>query len=334
MTKPVRWGVLGCARVFERRMIPGFRAAENAELFAVASRSEEKVREIASKYDIPHAYGSYESLLCDPDIEAVYIPLPNDLHCRWTLQAFAAGKHVLCDKPVALSYTDAYAMAITAQSKDLRLQEGFMYRHHPQHERVQEIVQSGAIGEPVHFRGAFAYVANFDASNIRMNTGQGGGAFLDVGVYPLNAARWFFGEPVAVTTAERTDSVTGIDLHTTVLLEWADGKTGTIIGGFDQPFTTRYEIVGTEGSIIAERAFQVGENGVTLTIRTGDSERAEPFVHTDQYGLEIAHFSACVRDSDKSLTPGEDGLAQARVVEAVRISALEKRRVAVSEIGG
>jgi predicted dehydrogenase len=222
----------------------GFRAAENAELFAIASRSEEKARQFASKYDVSHTYGSYESLLCDPDIEAVYIPLPNDQHCTWTLQALAAGKHVLCDKPVALSYTDAYAMSVAARGKNLRLQEGFMYRHHPQHERVREILRSGEIGEPVHFVGAFAYVANFDPSNIRMNTAQGGGAFLDVGVYPLNAARWLFGEPVAVTAAERTEPATGIDLHTTVLMEWADGKTGTLIGGFDQPFTTRYEVVG------------------------------------------------------------------------------------------
>jgi glucose-fructose oxidoreductase len=152
-------------------------------------------------------------------------------------------------------------------------------------------------------------------------------------VYPLNAARWFFGEPIAVTAAARMDTSNGIDLHTTILMEWADGKTASIIGGFDQPFTTRYEIVGTDGSVTAERAFQIGENGVALTIRTGDTERSEPIPHIDQYGLEIAHFSACVRDADKPLAPGEDGSAQARVVEAVRRSAREKRRVTLSEIG-
>ncbi len=333
MTEPVRWGVLGCARVFERRMVPGFRAAaDSAQLLAVASRSDEKAREVAAKHGIARAYGSYKSLLADPDIEAVYIPLPNDLHCAWTLRALAAGKHVLCDKPVALSVADAEAMATAAKTANLRLQEGFMYRHHPQHERVWEIVRGGEIGEQVHFRGAFAYVANFDASNIRMNTAQGGGAFLDVGVYPLNAARWFFGEPVAITAAQRTDPTTGIDLHTTVLMEWADGKTATILGGFDQPFTTRYEIIGTGGSVTTERAFQVGDNGVSLTIRAGDTERAEPFAHADQYGLEIAHFSACVRDPDKPLAPGENGLAQARVAEAAGVSVREKRRVTISEV--
>ncbi len=334
MNEPVRWGVLGCARVFERRMVPGFRAASgDATLLAVASRFGEKAREVAGRHGVPRAYDSYASLLCDPDIEAVYIPLPNDLHCEWTLAALAAGKHVLCDKPVALTYTDAYAMAIAAKSKGLRLAEGFMYRYHPQHERVRAILGSGGIGEPVHFSGTFAYSASFEPSNIRMNAAQGGGAFLDVGVYPLNAARWFFGEPVAVTAAQRPDREHGVDAHTTVLMEWADGKTATIYGGFDRPFVTRYEITGTTGRVTAERAFQVGEGGVTVTVRAGESEVVEPWAHLDQYGLELAHFSRCVRDERKPLAPGEDGLDQARVVEAVRVSAHEQRRVAIREIG-
>ena len=330
MTTPVRFGVLGCARVFERRMVPGFGAATaDAVLLAVASRSQEKAQAIAAKHGIPRAYGSYDALLSDPDIEAVYIPLPNDQHAAWTLRAVAAGKHVLCDKPVALSVTGAEAMAVAAHNAGLRLQEGFMYRHHPQHERVREIVASGEIGEPVRFHGIFAYVASFDADNIRMNIAQGGGALLDVGVYPLNAARWFFGEPIAVTAASRVNPATGIDLHTAILLEWADGRTGTVVGGFDQPFTTRYEIIGTKGSVAAERAFQVGENGVTLVVRVGDSERSEPFAHSDQYALEIAHFSQCVRDPAKPLSPGENGVAQAKITDAVRLSVREKRRVRV-----
>ncbi|MBC8143565.1 MAG: Gfo/Idh/MocA family oxidoreductase [Armatimonadetes bacterium] len=329
-TDPVRWGVLGCARVFERRMIPGFAAATgDATLLAVASRSAERAQTVAAKHGIPRAYDGYDALLSDTNIEVVYLPLPNDQHAEWTLRALASGKHVLCDKPVALSLTDAEAMASAANAAGLRLQEGFMYRHHPQHERVREVIASGEIGEPVHFRGAFTYTANLDAPNIRFNTEQGGGALLDVGVYPVNAARWFFGEPVAVTAASRLHPETGIDLHTTVLLEWADGRTGAVIGGFDQPFTTRYEIVGTKGGVTAERAFQVGETGVSFTVRVGDTERTESFAHTDQYGAEIAHFSRCVRGANRSLAPGENGAAQTRIVEAIRLSARENRRVAV-----
>lgn len=311
-------------------MIPGFAAATaDATLLAVASRSPEKAQAVAAKHGVPRAYGSYDALLADPEIEAVYLPLPNDQHAPWAIRALSAGKHVLCDKPLALSLVDAEAMANAADVAGLRLQEGFMYRHHPQHERVREIALGGEIGEPVHFRGAFTYTANFDAENIRMNTTQGGGAFLDVGVYPLNVARWFFGEPVAVTAASRTNAATGIDLHTTVLLEWSSGRTGTIIGGFDQPFTTRYEIVGTNGSVAAERAFQIGDSGVAITVRVGDTERTEAFAHTDQYGSEIAHFSRCVRDAAKPLAPGENGVAQARITDAVRVSVRENRRVVV-----
>jgi len=336
-TLPVRWGCLGCARVFERRMVPGFRAAEGAELIAVASRTEEKAQATAEKHGIPRSHGTYEALLEDPEVEAVYIPLPNDLHCEWTLKALAAGKHVLCDKPAALTYADAERMAQAAREAGLLLVEGFMYRHHPQHARIAEIVASGEVGEVVSFRSAFTYPATPDPSNIRWQADKGGGGLLDVGGYPLNAARYHFGaEPVAVTAAARVGAGTGVDLHTTALLEFPGGRTATIVGGFDQVFTTRYEVVGTAGSVTAERGFQIGECGVTVTIRTGDKPadiRTESFPHTDQYALQIAHISACIRDRSLSLTPAEDGAAQTRAVEALRRSAVEQRRVSLSEIG-
>ncbi|GAB4452323.1 MAG: Gfo/Idh/MocA family oxidoreductase [Armatimonadaceae bacterium] len=330
----VRWGTLGCARVFNRRMVPGFHAAAGvAELLAVSSRSLEKARETAAQHNIPRAYGSYEELLADSEIDAVYIPLPNDLHAEWTIRALEAGKHVLCDKPAALTYADARRMAETAQHRNLRLMEGFMWRHHPQHQRVRELLDSGAIGPLTHFRGAFTYPAAPDPSNIRWQKDKGGGSLLDVGVYPVNAARYFFGEePVAVQAVSRLDDTTGVDRHTAALLEWVDGRTASTIGGFDQVFTTRYELVGETGSITAERAFQVGEAGVTLTIRRGDDVQTEFFPHTDQYGEEIAHFSRCVRNPELPLSPGEDGSAQTLVVEAIHRAMHEKRRVRLNEI--
>jgi D-xylose 1-dehydrogenase (NADP+, D-xylono-1,5-lactone-forming) len=329
----VRWGVLGCARVFERRMVPGFRAAGNAELVAVASRSAEKAEATAAKHSIPRWHDSYESLLADPEIEAVFVPLPNDLHCEWTLHALKAGKHVLCDKPLCLSYADAKHMEETARTANLRLMEGFMWRHHPQHTRLLEVVRSGEIGPLRHFFGRFTYPAAPDPTNIRWHAEQGGGALLDVGVYPLNAVRYYFeAEPEAVTCAMTVDPSTGVDTRATMLLEWADGRTASLVGGFDQTFASRFEITGEKGSIAAERAFQIGEVGVTIKIQVGDETRSESFPHTDQYGLEIEHFSACVRDSSKSLAPAEDGTAQMRVVEALIRSAKEKRRVELTEI--
>ena len=335
--RPVKWGVLGAgSRVFARRMIPAFAAAENAELVAVASRRADTARETAAKFGIPRAYASYEDLLADPDIEAVYLPLPNDLHAAWTLSALQAGKHVLCDKPAALNFADAQAMEQAAHSASLRLMEGFMCRFHKQHERVREIIASGEIGVPAHFDGTFTYPADKSAGGIRWNAAQsGGGAFWDVGVYPVNAARFFFGEPDAVFAVSQTDNETQADLHTVAVLEWAGGKTATLRGGFDQAFASRYELSGDAGSIRAERAFQIGESGVNLVTTPNNGEsRAEFFAHTDCWAEEIRHFSACIRDASRDLAPGETGTNQARVCEGVVRSAREKRRIELIEIPG
>ncbi len=318
-------------------MVPAFgRAAESARLFAVASRSQSKADEVAGNCGAERTYGSYEALLSDPDVEAVYLPLPNDQHAEWTLRALAAGKHVLCDKPAALNYADAERMANAAQDANLRLMEGFMCRHHPQHARVKEIIASGEIGEVVHFHGVFTYPSDNSAGGIRWQSQtNGGGAFWDVGVYPVNLARFFFGEPDAVFAAPVWDDETGADRHTSAVLEWTEtGRTAQIVGGFDQAFASFYEITGSRGSVRAERAFQVGENGVTLTIRTSgangkDEIRTEAFPHIDQWAEEIRHFSECVRDASKPLEPGENGLAQTRVTNALVRSGREKQRVEV-----
>ena len=305
---------------------------ESATLLAVASRSLEKAQDVAARHDIPRAYGSYDALLADPDIEAVYIPLPNDQHTEWTLRALQAGMHVLCDKPGALTLADAVEAANRARSLNLRLMEGFMYRHHPQHAQVAAIIASGEIGTPTHFEATFAYPAPRDPTNIRWNAEQGGGALLDTGVYALNAARLYFGEPIAVSAVARIDSVAGVDAHTIALLEEADKRTACVQGAFDQTFASAYVIRGDRGSVICPRAFQVGEAGVTIVVRVGDDTRTETLPHLDQYGLEIAHFSACVRDRALPLAPGEDGVAQARLVEAVRTAAREQRRVLLAEL--
>ncbi|WP_394796382.1 Gfo/Idh/MocA family protein [Armatimonas sp.] len=311
----VKFGVLGCARVFERRMAPALKSAGNAVLHAVASRSLEKAQATAQKHGAAKAYGSYDALLADTDIEAVYIPLPNDQHAEWTVKALAAGKHVLCDKPLALSVSEAEWMAGAAAASGLRLMEGFMYRHHPQHKKVFEVLHSGAIGEPVHFRGIFTYPATPDPAGIRWSMAQGGGAFLDVGVYPLNAARWLLeSEPTAAKAIAITDPTSGVDSHTAALLTFPGNRTASLMGGFDQAFTSRYELVGREGSITVERAFQVGESGVRVLVRANNSDTEEAFFfeHTDQFQLEVEHFAACILNSQLPLEPGEDGVAQAK----------------------
>lgn len=333
MSAVVRWGVLGCASIFERRMMPAFRAAEGAEVVGIASRTLDRANDCAAKHGIPRAFGSYAALLADPEIEVVYIPLPNHLHAEWTLRALEAGKHVLCDKPAALSYGDARRMAEAARAAGRRLAEGFMYRHHPQHARIAEIVAGGEIGTPAHFRGTFTFPGGARHREGFRFQPEGGGAFLDVGVYPLNAARYQFGqEPVAVAAAGSFDPASAVDVHTAAVLEFGDGRTATIEGGFDQTFTIRYEIAGDEGVVMTERAYQPGDGPVTLAVRRGDDVRTETVSGANHYVREIEHFGACVRDPGRDLRPGEDGVAQARAVEAVLRSLRERRRVETAEI--
>jgi len=331
--RPVRWGVLGCARVFERRMVPAFREASNAELIAVASRDSDKASAVATRHGIPRAYGSYEALLADDSIDAVYVPLPNDIHVEWTVAALAAGKHVLCDKPLSLDAQGALLCAESASRSGRRLMEGFMYRHHAQHRRVREWIRSGAIGDVVRFSAVFSYPAAADHAGIRWNPAQGGGSFLDVGVYAVDAARMILAsEPVAVAAIATTDVATGIDVHADGVLQFPGGRTATFSCGFDQAFCSRYEVVGREGVVVAERAFQVGESGVRLRIRSGgsDVETIEEFPHVNQWALEVEHFGACVLDPDRSLEPGENGVAQAIAVGAVARSMQMRTRVEIA----
>lgn len=334
--EPVRWGVLGVASIFERRMAPAFASAENAEIVALASRSRDRAEAAAERFSIARAFGAYDDLLADPRVEAVYIPLPNHLHVEWTLAALAAGKHVLCDKPLSPVFADAQQCAQAAQSSGLRLMEGFMHRHHPQHARAAEIAQSGALGDIVHFRGAFTYAAEArHKSTYRFDASAGGGALLDVGVYPLNTARLLFGsEPESVIAAQVLDPQgSGVEVRVIATLNFPGGRTAVIEGGFDQTFTIRYDLVGSVGVVSSERAYQPGDGPVTLSLRTGDDVRTETIPGTNHYVREIEHFGQCVRDPEKPLWPGEDGLAQARVVEAVRRSLRENRRVSLDEIG-
>ena len=318
--RPVRWGVLGCARVFERRMVPAFGAAPEAELVAVASRSEEKAQATAEKHGIPRFFGSYDALLADPKIEAVFLPLPNDQHADWTRKALLAGKHVLCDKPMTLSVSDAEENSALARERNLRLMEGFMFRFHPQHARVKEIVASGAIGEVTRFEASFCYPATPDRTNIRWNKSQGGGALLDVGVYGISAARYFLGEPTEGHVFQTVEPESGVDLASLATFTFPGGVLASVACSFAEAFSSTYKLIGSEGSVVAERAFQIGESGVNLRVRAhnADDETVEFFPHVDSYALELSHFSACVRDPQKSLAPGEDGVMQARAVEMLR----------------
>ena len=217
MSDSIQWGVLGCATIARVCVIPAIQASHNGTVAAIASRSPSKAKELSHLHDIPKVYAEYAALLDDPDIDAVYIPLPNHLHCRWTIKALDAGKHVLCEKPLARNAAEAGKMAVAAARTGKQLMEGFMYRFHSRSRRIKQMIDTNAIGTPLLVRSAFCYrmkQSDWDSpKNARLNPDMGGGALLDVGCYSVSVARWMLGtEPVRVQ-AQAVFHPNDVDIH-------------------------------------------------------------------------------------------------------------------------
>ena len=322
--QPFRWGILSAANIARRRFVPGVRAGSEGVVAAVAARDADRAREFASDLGIPRAYGSYEELLADPEIDGVYIGLPNSLHTAWTVQAAAAGKHVLCEKPLSRRAADVEQMVAACEAAGVLLMEAFMFRHHPQHARVRELLAAGAIGEPAIVRASFAFAmppARRALPDVRVQSGLDGGAFMDVGCYALNAARFLFdAEPLEVTALQRRDPLLNVDTSFAAVARFPGDRLALLDGSFDANGPSRYEITGFEGSILVERAYQPERQPSQITIVRGGERRTEEIAGTDQYGIEADHFARSVRVGHL-LLPAENGLAQARAVEAMYRSA-------------
>jgi D-xylose 1-dehydrogenase (NADP+, D-xylono-1,5-lactone-forming) len=267
------WGLLGTARI-NRALIPAIRAASRSQLRAVASRSHEKATAYAAEWDIPVPHDSYEALLADPAIDVVYIPLPNHLHVDWTLAVIAAGKHVLCEKPIALVPEDVDRVAEAARAAGVVVAEAFMYRHHPATRHVADMVASGAIGALRVVRGAFTFVLN-RPNDVRLTPEWGGGSLWDVGCYPVSYARLLAGgEPISVT-GQAVLGPTGIDMGFGGSLLFADGMIAVFDCSFGAAFRTLIEVGGTEGTLIVPAPFKPGEVEQLMLHRGDQIERIE-----------------------------------------------------------
>lgn len=227
MSDVVRWGILSTADIGMAKVTPAIQQAANAEVVAIASRNGDKARAAAEHLGIPSWYGSYAALLEAGDIDAIYIPLPNDQHAEWTMKAATAGKHVLCEKPLAMSAAQAEEMATACEEAGVKLAEAFMYRHHPSWLEVVRLVRDGAIGELRGIQTWFSYF-NDDPENIRNKVEHGGGALMDIGCYPINVSRMLFGaEPTAVVSRVHRDPEMGIDTLTSAVMEFPGGGHST-----------------------------------------------------------------------------------------------------------
>ena len=321
---PVRWGVLSVANIGVKRAIPAILASSNGQLMAVASRNPHRARELLAHIPQLRIYGAYESLLDDPEIEAVYIPLPNGLHAEWTIKALAAGKHVLCEKPLAVTATQGATMVEAARANDRLLMEAFMYRFHPQILWALEQVHAGRIGTVKLVRASFAFNVMLPPRphNIRLQAALAGGSLMDVGSYPVNFCRAVFSHPpVAVAARVYKPDDGQVELSTNAVLDFGDGRFGLIDSSFDLPTRQVAEIHGEAGNIRIPMPFTPGDVEVEVVLSVEGQTIHQQIAHVDQYRLEIEHFGSSVRSGTQpalSLTETIENLA---TIEAIYQSA-------------
>jgi D-xylose 1-dehydrogenase (NADP+, D-xylono-1,5-lactone-forming) len=306
---PVRWGIISTAHI-NRLVIPPAQASLKVDLAGVASRTQGRAAAYAAEWGIPRAYGSYEALLADPEIEAVYISLPNTMHCEWSIRAVEAGKHVLCEKPMD-SKLEKVAEAFDAADRAGKLlMEAFMWRHNPQTKRLRELLDEGAIGELRLVRSCFSY-GLFDAQNIRLRTDLEGGALMDVGCYCVSGSRLVAGEPELVYGHQWTGP-SGTDWVFTASLRFP----GDVLGQFDcgtaLPERDELEAIGSEGSLFLDDPWHCHRPVIELR-RNGGVERIE-VEPADSYGLELENLSDAIRGEGEPLLGRDDAVAQARVI--------------------
>jgi len=304
--KKVNWGILSTAGIAKKATIPAIKRTGNSVVKAIASGSDiEKAKEIAGIFNIEKTYDSYEKLLDDPDIHAVYIPLPNHLHKEWTIKAAKKGKHILCEKPAALNADEVLEMKKACKENNVLFMEAFMYQYHPQHEFVKSLVESGEIGEVGYIQGAFTFYMNKEdrGNNIRMNSEKGGGSLYDVGCYPIHAIRNLLQtEPLTIHAFSELDKTHHVDADAIVHLTFPNGIRATIDSSFNLAMRNEYRIHGTKGSIIVPRAFRPdnhGGEGIVIIETTG-SYRIET-LYGDQYADQIAHFANAILNNDPHL---------------------------------
>jgi predicted dehydrogenase len=316
----VRWGIVSTADI-NRKVIPGAQASEKVDLLAVASRDQARAEEYAREWKIPRAFGSYEALLADPEIEAVYISLPNHLHVEWSIKALEAGKHVLCEKPLSRHTREVEAAFDTAERTGRLLSEAFMYRHNPQTERLKQLVSEGAIGELRLVRSAFSY-GLYDEDNIRLRADVEGGALMDVGCYNVSGSRLLGGEPEHVF-GEAWYGPSGTDWVFTGTMRFANNVIAIFDCGTAMPERDELEAIGSEGSLFLDDPWHCNVPVIELR-RGGEVERIE-IDYEDSYRLELENVSDAIRGEGELLLGREDAVGQARALEALHASATSRR---------
>ena len=317
----LRWGLLSTARI-NRLVIPAIRAAARSELTTVASRDGDKARTYAAEWDIPRALDSYEALLADRDVDVVYIALPNSLHVEWTVRALEAGKHVLCEKPLALTAADVNRVADAVRRTGCAAAEAFMYRHHPLTHTVAEIVKSGRLGPIRSYRGAFTFPLT-RAGDVRFDPALGGGSLWDVGCYPVSYACYLADATPMEVFGWQQAGPTGVDLEFAGMLQFADGSVTQFDCGFVGPFRAEFEVIGQNAALRIVRPYRTDERS-ELLLTSGDTVEVLRFPAAAPFAGEIEDVESVVLDDRAQRIPLAESRRTVAVIQALYRSARQR----------
>jgi predicted dehydrogenase len=316
----VKWGVLGAASIAVRKVIPAMQRGACCEITAIASRDKKRAEEAAGRLGIRKAYGSYEELLRDGELEAIYNPLPNHLHVPWSIKAAEAGKHVLCEKPISVNVAGAKTLLATRERTGVKMGEAFMVKTHPQWLRTREIIHSGGIGELRLAQCVFSYF-NRNPLNVRHRVEWGGGGLLDIGCYPITMSRFIFAEePVRVLGALERDPEFGTDRLASAILEFSSGRQSVFSCGTQTAFYQRMHFLGTTGRVEVEIPWNAPNDRpcrIFIGEATSGEPRVEEFSVVDQYTIQGDEFSRAIRGEREVPVPIEDAIGNMAVIEAV-----------------
>lgn len=329
--RKIRFALVGLGHIAQAAVLPGFKQAKHAELAALVSGDPKKLKQLGKQYGVAKTYGyeEFDRCLADPEIDAVFIALPNDLHCDCVLRAAAAGKHILCEKPLADHPSEARLMMRTAVEHRVRLMTAYRLHFEPAHLATLELIRSGKLGEARYFTSTFSYQVT-DKDNIRLKAERGGGPILDIGIYCINAARQFFGaEPVEVSAfLARTKDPRFKEVEETasVLLRFPEGRLASFTVCFGASSVSRCQWVGTKGSVVLEPAYEYS-TALRQVVTVDEKPKEKTFPHTDQFGGEIDAFAECLLNDTEPEPSAEEGLADLRVIEAIFESGRSGRTV-------
>jgi predicted dehydrogenase len=320
--KKIRFGILGVAKIATEKVIPAMQKCEHCEVSAIASRDPGRAQSAARHLGIPSAYGSYEELLADPSVDAVYNPLPNHLHVPWSIRAAQAGKHVLCEKPLGLEPAEVGRLISARDLAGVKIAEAFMIRVHPQWLRTREIIQSGEIGELRAMHSVFSYF-NRDPANIRNRPEYGGGALMDIGCYPVHASRWMFGaEPRRVSARIERDAEFGVDCTVSALLDFPNGQ-ALFTASMQMNHYQRVQFFGAKGEVEIEIPFNAPPDRETrIFVRIGTTQRTETFPICDQYTLQGDAFASTILHGGEVPVSLENAMDNMKAIEAVSLAGL------------